>query len=239
MSLYGASIRSKLGLMTTRYFALVGDLTKSRKQSNRSALAEQIEDVIRQINERFASNFVASLETTRGLDEVSSLLQEPTHAFDIAFAINLSLWPAMFRFGLGDGDIDVWGKSGRASDMDGSAFHHAAEALARGRSRDIPFSINIQGLPNAAGSLIEAAGVLHQAVMRDWTSKSADVIRIYRPLSGENPTQEQLAARLGQSQQAISEAIRRGHLSELTLAQDTIRVVLGSRTRRLQFETAQ
>ena len=225
--------------MTTKYFALVGDLIKSRMQSNRSALAEQIEDVIWQINEHFAPDIVAPLETTRGLDEVSSLLQEPTHAFDIAFALNLSLWPAMFRFGLGDGDIDVWGKSGRASDMDGSAFHHAAEALALGRDRDISFTTNIQGLPHATQSLIEAAGVLHQAVMRDWTPKSAEVIRIYRPLSGENPTQEQVAAQLDQSQQAISDAIRRGHLSDLTLAQDAIRLVLGSRTQYFQFGTEQ
>ncbi len=212
---------------------------KSRRQLNRLTLANTIEDNIWLINKRFAPNFVAPLETTRGLDEVSSVLQEPTHAFDIAFAMNLSLWPAMFRFALGEGDIDVWGKSGRASDMDGSTFHHAAEALARGRSRDIPFAVNIQGLPHAAGSLIEATGVLHQAVMRGWTSKSAEVIQIYRPLSGENPTQEQVATQLGQSQQAISEAIRRGHLSELALAQDTIRLVLGPRTRYSRSGTEQ
>lgn len=214
--------------MTTKYFALVGDLTKSRKQTGRRLLAEQIEDVILLVNEHFAQDLLAPLETTRGLDEVSSLLREPTHAFDIVRSVNLMLWPATFRFGLGEGTIDVWGHSGRASDMDGTAFHRAADALERGRKSDTLFSVNIHSLPHETEGLIEAAGRLYQAVMRDWTASSARAIRAYRPVARqtETLTQGQVAARLGQSQQAVSDAVRRGHLEELTSAEGAIRQAL-------------
>lgn len=214
--------------MNGSYFALVGDLVKSRERPNRSALAEQIEDVIREVNRLFAHDFVAPIETTRGLDEVSALLHAPDNAFDIVYSVNLLLWPAMFRFGLGSGGIDVWGQSGRASDMDGPAFHHAADALARGRHNGIPLSVNIHLLQTATERLIEASGILSQAVMREWTPKTARAIRTYRPISGASPTQRQVAAQLGQTQQALSEAIRSGHLRELTVARTAIQSALSS-----------
>jgi hypothetical protein len=214
--------------MMAKYFALVGDLAKSRKQTERPVLAEQIEEVIRLVNDRFAQDFLAPLETTRGLDEVSSLLKEPIHAFDIVRSVNVLLWPATFRFGLGEGTVDVWGNNRRASDMDGPAFHRAADALERGRKSDTIFSVDMYDLPHVTTSLIEASGRLYQAVMRDWTASSARAIRIYRPVDRQagTLTQERVAAHLGQSQQAVSDAIRRGHLEELTSAEDAIRLAL-------------
>lgn len=228
LSLLATKLPFTLTHMDGNYFALVGDLIKSRKQPNRLALAKQIEDVLQKINRLFAKDLVAPLETTRGLDELSALLRTPDHAFDIVYSMNVLLWPSMFRFGLGSGGIDVWGDDGRASDMDGPAFHLAADALARGRHGDTPFAVNIHALSDTTQNLIEASGQLSQAVMRDWTPKTARAIRTYRPISGASPTQKQAAAQLGHSQQALSEAIRSGHLHELTVTRTAIQSALSS-----------
>lgn len=214
--------------MAIRYFALIGDLTRSRRKAERALLAEHIEAMKRQVNDRFAHAFVAPLETTRGLDEVSSLLQRPAHAFDIVSSVNLLLWPATFRFALGEGTVDVWGHSGRASDMDGPAFHHAADALTRGRNKNLLFSVKVQDLSPGLGDLLEAAASLHHAVTHDWTANIARTIQLYRPGTGETPTQEQVATQLGQTQQAVSDAVRRGHLTELTSIEYAVRQVLSS-----------
>lgn len=221
-------MHTRLTCMNGKYFALVGDLVGSRKQPSRSNLAVQVEHVLHTVNHHFRPVFLAPLETTRGLDEVSALLHEPDRAFDIVYFVNLLLWPAMFRFGLGNGTIDVWGSSGRASDMDGPAFHYAADALDRGSHEDILFSVNLHLSRTDTEHLIEASGILSQAVMRDWTPKIARAIREYRPLNGASPTQKQVAAQIGQSQQALSQAIRSGHLSELTMARNAIQHALSS-----------
>jgi len=126
-------------------YALIGDLVQSRREHQRAALAQQIEHALRTANEQFITDWIAPLETTRGLDEVSSLLRTPRHAFDAAMTVNLHVWPARFRFALAHGSVDVGDPGDPASDFDGPAFHRAADSLDRTRRQRKPLAIDIRG----------------------------------------------------------------------------------------------
>ena len=58
------------------HYALVGDLIESRKAPARRELAANVEAALAGLRERFAGAWVAPMVTTRGLDEVSSVLAD-------------------------------------------------------------------------------------------------------------------------------------------------------------------
>ncbi|MBP7149453.1 MAG: hypothetical protein KBD01_18145 [Acidobacteria bacterium] len=204
-------------------FALVGDLQASRLASDRRRLGARIEKVLRALGRTFAEDWLAPLVTTRGLDEVSGLLRRPDHAFDVAVALNLELWPRRFRVALAHGAIDVAPGSGDASAMDGPAFHAAADALERARRDDLALAVALPGLAPEAAALVEALARMHHAVVSGWSPRMAAVVAAYR----RHGTQAKVADALGITQQAVSKALRSARWPELVAAESALRAWLG------------
>lgn len=207
-----------------RVIALSADLYASREAPRRSALAERIEQVLTAVNDAHRDEWIAPLESTRGIDEVSAVLRRRKHAFDIIAAVNLALWPQRFRFALADGPLDVTGPS--ASDMDGPAFHGAADALARARDEHLTLAVAFEGTTVAQQRMAESTAELHQTLVAGWTEQIATTIRFRRPPGRAQRTQAEVAAMLGNTQQAVSDSLRRGHLRALIRAEDTLRAWL-------------
>lgn len=212
-----------------RYYVLIADLVKSRQVQERKALGQRIEAALSKLTKMNKDGpvWLAPPVTTRGIDEISGVLHSPEHAFDIVVRLNLAIWPQRFRFALGAGEIDVGVKSNNASDMDGSAFHLASDALARGRKNDLGFMVSIPDQPTENCQLLEAAAHLHETFMRAWTPREMQAVAAYR----RHGHQADAARQLGVSQQAISDALRRAGMKEMSNAEDAIRAWLGHLTR--------
>lgn len=197
-----------------RIIALSADLESSRRVEDREGLAARIEAVLAGLNHRHRADLLAPLETTRGLDEISAVLARRRPAFELVVGLNLALWPHRFRFALADGYLDVVGE--RASDMDGPAFHRAADALARARKHALPLTLDFERSPAAGARLAEAAARMHHLMMGQWTEKIAEVVRALHPLTRtEEVSQGVVGARLGKTQQAVSDLVRKAQLDAL------------------------
>ena len=201
---------------------------KSRRDHQRPALAQKIEHALRSANERFAADWIASLETTRGLDKDSSVLRTPTHAFDVVMAVNLHVWPARFRFALARGSVDVGSRGDPASDFDGPAFHRAADSLDRARTERKPLAIDIRGGDKSIVHLAEATAQLHHAIVADWTPRACEVVRLARKSTehSQGLTQQDIAAKLGITQPAVSKMLTQAHHAELLASEAQLRDAL-------------
>lgn len=214
--------------MIANCYTLVGDLVASRQIHKRASVAAQVERAIQTVNGRFATLWIARMETTRGLDEVSAVLETSGPAFDVIVAINLHVWPAQFRFALADGRLDVGRQGDRAGDFDGPAFHRASDALKRARTEKRPLALNLQGVDTGVLRLVEETAQLHHIIMASWTPRAAEAVHLVRePASdGDNLTQEEIATRLNISQPAVSKRFRQAHHSELVASEAAIRAWL-------------
>lgn len=156
------------------------------------------------------------------MDEVSGLLLRLDHAFDFVAILNLKIWPAKFRVAIASGEIDVGQSSNYAPDMDGSAFHLAAQTLQRTENQGLLFGMQIDWIPTPMTTLIEAAARLHADIMEDWKPSRAQATHAIRRVH----TQQAAAEALGIRQQSISEALKAAHAKHLFAMEDSIREYL-------------
>lgn len=157
------------------------------------------------------SAWVAPLEAVRGLDELSGVARRPGPALRAAFHLTLALWPHRFRFALARGRLDVGVAGGRASAMDGPAFHRAADALERARRDDLPCAFAVPEWPAAATAGLESSLRLHFLWVADWTARQAEVYRLWRALG----VQRDVAERLDVTPSNVSMTLDRAHAHEL------------------------
>ena len=208
-------------LTSDRAVVLVADLVTSRRVANRAALHERLQRSLEGLEADKAA-WVAPLVPVKGIDELSGVLAQPARAFDLALKVNLAVWPERFRYALAEGAIDVAFETRRAPAMDGSAFHRAADALARARSEGLPFTLSAVELGTASRDSVEALLALHAQLMRQWTPREAEAVLAYR----RHDNQSAAAQELGVSQQAISDALKRASHPLLVRAEDAARARL-------------
>jgi hypothetical protein len=147
---------------------------------------------------------VLPFERTVG-DEVQAVLADPGLTVEVALhLVRLGGWSV----GIGAGRVDAPLPSS-SREASGSAFVHAREAVeaAKSRARGVPLAVRGDGAEVAA----EAEGVLALlgAVVARRTPAGWSVVdRMATPAGGGAPRQEDVAAALGISQQAVSERLR-------------------------------
>ncbi|MFW2514349.1 winged helix-turn-helix domain-containing protein [Demequina sp. SO4-13] len=155
--------------------------------------------------ERWADEIALPLERTVG-DEVQIMLTHADPAVDLALHLmRLGEWSV----GVGAGPVnEPWGASARASS--GAAFVHARQAVerARGRSESVP--VVVSGEDDEAGEGATAILQLLAAVVRRRSAAGWEVA----DLLGPEATQRDIAARLGISEQAVSQRVTSAMLDE-------------------------
>ncbi len=199
-------------------WAVVADLEGSRHILNREGFAKRLEEVLTELGqgaEAGKNEWIAPLESTRGLDELSGAVLKPGPALRAYFHLNRSLWPHRFRFALGRGRIDVGLESGQAGSMDGPAFHLAADALDRAKKEGKPLAIAARGAPDSALALAESCAGLHASCVLAWTPRQAAVVSAW--LRTRN--QKSVAASLGVTQSTISEILAKARLKTIMKAE--------------------
>lgn len=201
---------------------IVGDLVGSRKVSDRAELSLAVRRAIEQTDHAFTDAFHAPAELTRGVDEISAVLYDPSLSYRICTYLNEQLHPYEFRFAVVRGLIDVNVSSRDASSMDGPAFHRAADLVERARkeNRAILFDLSLQR-PALEEALNKVANLCH-LLRKSWTDPQREVVTLYRRLG----RQDLVADSLGLTQQAISRLLSRAHWTEIEDAETWIDTVL-------------
>ena len=149
-----------------------------------------------------APGVVRPFERTVG-DEVQAVLDDADLAVDLALAV---LRRGGWSVGIGAGTVDEpLPPTARAGS--GSAFVLAREAVDRAKSRTRPVPVAVQGADAGSAADAEAVLTLVAAVAERRTVAGWQVIDALRS-PGTGARQHDVAARLGISQQAVSQRLR-------------------------------
>lgn len=202
-------------------YVLVGDLVRSRSQSDRPALARRIREMVKVLNAGWKDHLLAPPTMTKGIDEISIVAHRPDWLFDLIVETHLRLWPARFRFGLGAGPIDIGARARTrdASRMDGEAFHLAADALKRAHAAKLTLAINIPGAERISVALVESIATAHRSILADWTRSRVAAVAAFR----KTGTQIKAARALGITQQAVSKELKLAHYRSVQLLEISTR----------------
>ena len=84
------------------YFAIIGDIIKSRTSSNRYELQISLNQVLMELNEQYKNDMISDFTITLG-DEFQGVLKNPRFLLRMLDMIELELYPTEFRFGIGIG----------------------------------------------------------------------------------------------------------------------------------------
>jgi hypothetical protein len=136
-------------------------------------------------------------------DEVQAVLDDADLAVDLALAV---LRRGGWSVGIGAGPVDQpLPPTARAGS--GGAFVLAREAVDRAKSRTRPLPVAVQGADAGSAADAEAVLTLVAAVAERRTAAGWQVIDALRS-PGAGARQHDVAARLGISQQAVSQRLR-------------------------------
>lgn len=199
-------------------YALIADLVNSRRVKDRQGLALRLQVALQAIRSSFVDEWLVPITNAKGIDELSAALVRPDRAFDIATALNELVWPEKFRWALGAGTIDIGLESGDAGDLDGTAFHSAADALRRAKIQKMLFSLSLPGLDKGSVALIEAAALAHAECMERWSQRQREFVRAARG----HPTQLAVAEHFGVSAQTVSQSLLRAGFGTMQRIEEAI-----------------
>jgi len=189
---------------------------------DRANLSRAVQRAIEQTDDAFEDALHARAELTRGVDEISAVLHDPSLSYQICTYLNEQLHPYELRFAVVRGLIDVNVSSRDASSMDGPAFHRAADLIERARKeyRTVLFDLGLQP-PALEEALNEIANLCH-LLRKSWTDRQREAVTLYRRLG----RQDLVADSLGLTQQGISYLLSKAHWTEIRRAETWIEIVL-------------
>lgn len=182
-------------------YVVLGDVVDSREIADRAGFRETFTEARETVATRYDASFVAGPAVLKGIDELGAVLASLESLYDIAITMQNALHPHAIRLAVASGDISV-GEPETVAHMDGEAFHRATELLEAIERDGLRFGIDTDTRPLDTAVADEINLLLH--VRESWTDRQRDVVSRYE----EAPTQQAVAADLGISQQAVSNALR-------------------------------
>ncbi len=203
-----------------RYVALVGDIVKSRSIPQRRRFEARLAECLAMINARYAGMVVAPVRPVLGVDTISGVLKAGVPVLDLAVDMLLELRGERIRLAFGLGRIDVGLGTGDASRADGPAFHRAAAALEQLEARG--GLIALTGYGARIDPILNAGAGLASLVLENWTERQMEVIQGYRMLG----RQAAVAEKLGISQQAVSDSLKKSHYERLLMALEPLNAAM-------------
>lgn len=199
------------------YFALIGDIVGSRHLSDRARVQQELQHTIRELNRELADGFTTPLRLTGG-DELQGLLARPDLLVDVMISTADALHPVELRWGLGRGGLDT-PLSDDVTILDGPCLHRARDGLEVAKNTER--WLGARGLEEPHGRVLEALLEVLRALRSGWTETRARYVREAR-----GRQQQEVAARLGVSKQAVQQALSAAHFPTVLEAEDAARDLL-------------
>ena len=183
------------------FTVLLGDLIRSKSIENRSGMSRKINFALRKVSKAFADDLIAPLQQTKGIDEFSGVLKNPSNSYRICRNLNDEVFPESFRFSIARGRLDVGTTTKDARRMDGEAFHLAAGNLKRLKKQS---SFYIFDISEDFDKWLNQVANLTGFMASGWSKHQHKVFTLYETM--EN--QEKIASKLKISQQAVSNVLK-------------------------------
>lgn len=186
--------------MPARY-VLLGDVVQSRRIDDREAFRERLTGICATLNDDYETSIHAEFTVLKGVDEVGGVLSSLGDSYDIVRNLFEALRPYELRLAIASGSIDVGADSHDVAEMDGPAFHRAAELIDALEDSGLLFDMDV-GKGTLDTALADEINLL-LLVRQEWTDRQREVIQAYQRHDG----QDGAARELGVTQQAISDAL--------------------------------
>lgn len=206
--------------MASRY-VLLGDVVQSRNIDDREAFRDHLAEVCATLNDDYDPSIHAEFSVLKGVDEVGGVLSSLAGAYDIVRDLFEALRPYELRLAIASGEIDVGADSPDVSEMDGPAFHRAAELLDGLEDSGLLFDMDAEkGTLDTA--LADEINLL-LLIRRGWTDRQQEIIQAYLRHGG----QDGAARELGVTQQAISDALTKASWPTVDAIEERLVSTLG------------
>lgn len=205
-----------------RAYVVLGDVVGSRDVPDREELDRRLRTALAGVNDEYGDRVDAWFTPLKGVDEFGGTLADRGAAYGVVRAIQEGLHPAVARYVVVAGPVDVNPDSTDVREMDGPAFHRADELLAELADEGGNFALET-GDPTV-DDLATAAGDLALAVREGWTERQAEIAHAYR-IQG---TQVAVAEGFDVSRQAVSKTLKAAGYDRVRRAEERLTRALGS-----------
>ncbi len=205
---------------------VLGDLIRSRAIEDRKKISRKIKVSLNKIQTLYGDEMIAPLKFTLGMDEISGLFKRPNATYQACRKLNDLIYPYQFRFAIVREKIDIGITTKDSGAMDGPAFHIAANLIEQGKKKDKYYMFYV-GPQESAGKfndwLIEVSN-LASVLCRMWSHHQLNIIMKYEKFG----KQEIVAGKLGITQQAVSDALKKANWKSIKRAYFLIDEFLGN-----------
>lgn len=201
------------------YFAIIGDLVRSRKMADRAAVQVRFRRAVEEVNVIVGEHLAVPLKVTAG-DEVQAVTDHPETLVDVMVALSDALVPEGLAWGWGYGEITT-DLADDVSFLDGPCLHRAREAVEAAKKGSS--WLEISGIPEPSGQVLSALMNLIGSIRSGWTERQAEVVRASR-----GRLQIETAERLGVDPSTVSRTLSAAHASRVFAGEDAARALLRS-----------
>ena len=207
------------------YFAIIGDIIKSRTSSNRYELQISLNQVLMELNEQYKNDMISDFTITLG-DEFQGVLKNPRFLLRMLDMIELELYPTEFRFGIGIGDITTAINQKLSIGADGPAYYNARDMVdslkkeeKRKKARTINRMIKTPECAHLNDGMINTVFSLMTVIRKRWSDRDYQIIWDY--MSHED-FQVDTARRLNIAQSTVQKSLDRAGYYTYVQARETI-----------------
>lgn len=218
------------------YLALIGDLKKSRRITQRADAQQEIKQALEDINAAYPQLFASRLTLTLG-DEFQALIYPQEEGWmRMLDDLETRLIRYPFRMGLGLGSISTAIDSRVSIGADGEAFWHARDAIVYVHANAAGGKVNTRligledGWDDTFNSLLEAA----DTIKFGWTTLQDETFRamIRQGIYSDSFEQKAFAQAIGISESSLTKRLYAGSIKFYIKLRKTVE----SGVRRLQHD---
>lgn len=201
------------------YFAIIGDLVRSRTVTDRAEVQVRFRKAVDDINEVAAPHLTVPLKLTVG-DEVQGITRRPDLLVEIMVGLSDALVPERLAWGWGYGELTTDLVEDVAM-LDGSCLHRAREAVEAAKKASS--WLEISGLTEPSAQVLSALMNLIGSIRSGWTDRQAEVVRTSR-----GRLQVEAAEELGISPSTVSRTLSAAHASRVLAGEEAAQALLRS-----------
>lgn len=212
------------------YIAIIGDIKKSKKITDRKSVQEKLRRVLEQVNKKYEKDISAKFMITLG-DEFQGLLKGGENVLNIIQDIQMEMYPIIIRFGIGVGEITTNINAEMAIGADGPGYYMARSAIEslkqeelKNRKQSADIKIKIAEEKNKIAEMLNTIFSLMTVIQSNWTDRQREIIMDYRKYKG---SQSDCAKRLGITQFSVQRGLNNGNYYAYKDAIDSVNDILG------------
>ena len=199
------------------YFAIIGDLVRSRRMTDRAAVQRRFSSAVDALNLEVGARMSVPLKLTAG-DEVQGVTEDPEALVDVMIHLSDALAPEAIAWGWGKGDLST-DLVPDVSMLDGPCLHRAREAV--DAAKKTSGWLEVAGLPEPEAQVLSALMNLMGAIRSGWTARQAEVVRESR-----GRLQVDVAERLGVDPSTVSRTLSAAHATRVLEGEAAARALL-------------